>query len=111
MSIKFAAYYLTHSNAILSDALESIINVIASAFAFYSIYLSSQPKDHDPVSYTHLDVYKRQEYEYGGDAWKAQLAKSKFTKWAYATPHAKGKIALQDHGDEVWYKNMRIRKL
>ena len=51
------------------------------------------------------------EYEYGGDAWKAQLAKSKFTKWAYATPHAKGKIALQDHGDEVWYKNMRIRKL
>lgn len=47
MSIKFAAYYLTHSNAILSDALESIINVIASAFAFYSIYLSSQPKDHD----------------------------------------------------------------
>lgn len=47
MSIKFAAFYLTHSNAILSDALESIINVIASAFAFYSIYLSSQPKDHD----------------------------------------------------------------
>lgn len=47
MSIKFAAYYLTHSNAILSDALESIINVIASAFAFYSIYLSSQPKDDD----------------------------------------------------------------
>lgn len=47
MIIKFGAYYLTHSNAILSDALESIINVIASGFAFYSIYLSSQPKDHD----------------------------------------------------------------
>ncbi|MEZ4901366.1 MAG: cation diffusion facilitator family transporter [Spirosomataceae bacterium] len=47
MSIKFYAYYLTRSNAILSDALESIINVIASGFAFYSIYLSAQPKDHD----------------------------------------------------------------
>lgn len=44
-ALKFYAYYLTSSNAILSDALESIINVIASGFAFYSIYLSSLPKD------------------------------------------------------------------
>jgi cation diffusion facilitator family transporter len=43
--VKFFAYFLTNSNAILSDALESIINVIASAFAFYSIRLSAQPKD------------------------------------------------------------------
>lgn len=47
MTIKFTAYYMTRSNAILSDALESIINVIASGFAFYSIYLSAQPKDDD----------------------------------------------------------------
>jgi cation diffusion facilitator family transporter len=45
MLIKFWAFYLTNSNAILSDALESIINVIASGFAFYSIYLSSLPRD------------------------------------------------------------------
>lgn len=44
-SIKFAAYYLTDSNAILSDALESIINVFASGFALYSIQLAAQPKD------------------------------------------------------------------
>jgi cation diffusion facilitator family transporter len=31
--------------AILSDALESIINVVAGGFASYSIYLASQPKD------------------------------------------------------------------
>lgn len=43
--LKFFAYFLTDSNAILSDALESIINVIASGFAFYSIYLSALPKD------------------------------------------------------------------
>jgi hypothetical protein len=58
-----------------------------------------------------LNGVKVVEYEYGSDAWKAQLAKSKFTKWTYATPRAKGKIALQDHGDEAWYKNMRIRTL
>lgn len=43
--MKLAAAMLTGSTAILSDALESIINVVASAFAFYSIILSAQPPD------------------------------------------------------------------
>ena len=42
---KFAAWYMTHSLVILSDALESIINIVASAFAWYSIYLSNKPRD------------------------------------------------------------------
>ncbi len=45
MVAKFAAYFLTASNFILTDAAESIVNVLASAFAFFSIYLSAQPKD------------------------------------------------------------------
>lgn len=45
MLAKFAAYFLTNSNAILTDAAESIVNIIASAFAFYSIHLSTLPKD------------------------------------------------------------------
>ncbi len=45
MLAKFVAYFLTNSNAILTDAAESIVNVIASSFAFYSIYLSTLPKD------------------------------------------------------------------
>lgn len=43
--VKFLAAALTGSAAILSDALESIINVVASLFAFYSIVLSAQPPD------------------------------------------------------------------
>lgn len=45
--MKFYSYHLTHSKAILTDALESIVNVVASGFAIYSIYLSAQPKDHN----------------------------------------------------------------
>lgn len=45
MSAKFYAYYATGSTAVLTDALESIINVVAAAFAYYSIYLASQPRD------------------------------------------------------------------
>ncbi|MBI4930391.1 MAG: cation transporter [Bacteroidetes bacterium] len=47
MAIKFFAYFITHSVAVLSDALESIINVVAGGFALYSIYFASQPKDAD----------------------------------------------------------------
>jgi len=45
MAAKFYAYRLTGSSAILSDALESIINVVASAFALGSVFLASIPPD------------------------------------------------------------------
>jgi len=43
--IKFTAFIITHSNAILTDALENIINVVAGAFALFSVYYASLPKD------------------------------------------------------------------
>ncbi len=42
---KFAAYFFTSSNAIFTDAAESIINIVASSFAFYSIHLAAKPRD------------------------------------------------------------------
>jgi len=45
MIAKFVAYFITASNFVLTDAAESIVNVFASSFAFYSIYLASQPRD------------------------------------------------------------------
>jgi len=43
--IKFIAYYLTHSVAILTDALESIVNVVAGFIGLYSLYIASIPRD------------------------------------------------------------------
>ncbi|MBI4958267.1 MAG: cation transporter [Desulfovibrio sp.] len=45
LACKFAAYFITNSTALLSDALESIINVVASAFAMWSIHLAKAPPD------------------------------------------------------------------
>jgi cation diffusion facilitator family transporter len=42
---KFGAYYLTDSKAVLSDAIESIINVVTGAFLMLSISVSSKPVD------------------------------------------------------------------
>jgi cation diffusion facilitator family transporter len=43
--LKFIAYRLTGSSAIFSDALESIINVVAAAFAIGSILFAGRPAD------------------------------------------------------------------
>ncbi|WP_449272042.1 cation diffusion facilitator family transporter [Hymenobacter humi] len=45
VAVKFYAYHLTRSQAVLTDALESIINVFTSGFALYSLHLASLPKD------------------------------------------------------------------
>lgn len=44
-SVKLIAWYLTNSVAILTDALEGIVNVISAFIGLYSLYLSAQPKD------------------------------------------------------------------
>jgi cation diffusion facilitator family transporter len=43
--MKTAAYFITHSAAILSDAIESIVHVAATSMAFYSVILSARPAD------------------------------------------------------------------
>lgn len=45
--LKFYAWYITDSNAILTDALESIVNVVAGAFAYFSMVYASRPRDED----------------------------------------------------------------
>jgi cation diffusion facilitator family transporter len=45
--IKFTAYFVTGSAAIFSDAMESIVNVLASAFAVYALYYAHRPADRE----------------------------------------------------------------
>jgi cation diffusion facilitator family transporter len=45
--IKIVAYYLTHSVAILTDALESIVNIVAGFLGVYTLSISARPKDKD----------------------------------------------------------------
>ncbi len=43
--IKTIAYFITNSLAILTDALESIVNVVAGMIGLYSLYVASKPQD------------------------------------------------------------------
>jgi len=46
VGLKFYGYYLTKSIGLLSDGLESIINIVASLILIWTIYISKQPADH-----------------------------------------------------------------
>lgn len=45
------------------------------------------------------------------DSWKELIAGSKFADWPGFGTYRKGKIALQDHNDPVWYRNIKIKVL
>ena len=45
MSMKFIAWAITGSVSIFTDALESIVNVVAAVIGLYALYLSSVPRD------------------------------------------------------------------
>lgn len=47
LGLKFYAFYRTHSNAVLTDALESIINIVAGGFGLYSLFIAAKPHDED----------------------------------------------------------------
>jgi len=58
LGVKFYAAYLTNSRAILSDALESIINVAASAFALVSIlWASRHPDESHPYGHGKIEYF------------------------------------------------------
>jgi cation diffusion facilitator family transporter len=46
-AVKMVAWYLTHSVSILTDAMESIVNVVAALIGVYSLHVSAKPKDED----------------------------------------------------------------
>lgn len=45
--VKIIAWWLTHSVAVLTDALESVVNVIAGFISLYSLYVAAKPRDID----------------------------------------------------------------
>jgi len=58
-----------------------------------------------------LNGVKIVEYEIGSPRWERLVADSKFAKMPHYGRLTKGRIALQDHGDQVWYRNIKVRRL
>lgn len=58
-----------------------------------------------------LNGVQTADVEIGSETWNEMLNASKFKDWEGFAAYSKGKIGLQDHGDVVAYRNIRIREL
>ena len=59
----------------------------------------------------YLNGEKAIECEMGSDDWNRRVKASKFDAWKKFGKNSRGYIDLQDHGDQVWYRNVRIKSL
>jgi hypothetical protein len=59
----------------------------------------------------YLNGIKTVDVQQGSEEWKAMIANSKFKTWPDFAAATKGKIAFQDHGYDVAFRNIKIRML
>src|SRR5690606_35296849 len=58
-----------------------------------------------------LNGRKLAEYQLWSDEWEAMVKASKFADLPAYGRAKSGRIGLQDHGDRVWFRNIKIREL
>ena len=58
-----------------------------------------------------LNGRKAVEYELHSEDWDARVEASKFAQWPEYGEAERGRIGLQDHGDRVWFRSIKIRRL
>jgi hypothetical protein len=51
------------------------------------------------------------EYELGSPDWQAKVKASKFAQWPGYGLATRGHVAIQDHGDRVAYRGIKVRVL
>jgi hypothetical protein len=103
---------------------EDAVDPKTAAGSNYALHAPVQEVTRPPGEYnqvrivvkgTHIEHWlngmKIVEYEIGSPDWEARVAASKFATMPKYGRNRKGHIVLQDHGDKVWYRNIKIRLL
>ncbi len=97
---------------------------LTSAGAAYGLYPASEDVVNAAGEWNHVRVVARGprvehwlngtkivEYEVGSEDWDRRVADSKFSAYPRFGEATAGRIGLQDHGDTVWFRDIRIRRL
>ena len=68
--------------------------------------------DHqENIGWVKINGVKVTEFPVHGEEWKNMVQNSKFSEWEDFGTNRKGYIALQDHDNKVWFRNIKIKEL
>ena len=99
--------YSTHRAGDLYDMIECSHVTVKPAKQWNKIRLISKDQKYE----FWLNGYKVVEFEMGNEKWTEMIADSKFKDMPDFGLSKSGHIALQDHGDRVWFRNIKIKPL
>ncbi|MDO8543884.1 MAG: DUF1080 domain-containing protein [Opitutaceae bacterium] len=99
-------------------------NLLTSAGALYSLYPPAKPAAKPVGEWNTLRIRLEKRHvqtwlngtltidaQIGSDDWNARVAKSKFAPFAQFARVHPGRILLQNHGNPVWFRSIRVRRL
>jgi len=99
----------THQAGALYDMVAPSKKVVKPAGEWNTVELTVNHKTN--AANVLLNGEQIVEFPVHGEAWDAMVADSKFADWEGFGVYKTGKIGLQDHGDIVAYRNIKIKKL
>lgn len=97
---------------------------LTSAGSAYALYPPTEDVVNPAGEWNHVRVVARGphvehwmngskivEYEIGSPDWNRRVAASKFAEFPRFAEAMEGRIGLQDHGDMVWFRDIRVRRI
>lgn len=101
------AKIVTHRAGDLYDMISTNVVNVKPSGEWNSIIIKSK----DQVYEFWQNGEKVVEFQMHNAEWDALVADSKFKDWEGFGDYKSGHIALQDHGDQIWFRNIKIKTL
>ena len=99
----------SHQSGALYDMVAPSEKVVNPAGEWNTMVITINHKEEEGS--VELNGTKVVDFPLANEAWKEMVSKSKFADWEYFGKYATGRLGLQDHGNQVAFRNIKVKEL